>query len=77
MAKQSDLEAIRKYIAYAEARLAEQDASIQRSSEEGQALRVAEALRRSLLDGLDAARTRLATLEADELSPPKPGNTKT
>jgi len=77
MTKQSDLEAIRKYIAYAEARLAEQSASIQRSSEEGQAPRVAEALRQSLLDGLDAARRSLAALEADELSRAKPGNTKT
>jgi hypothetical protein len=68
MSKQSDLEAIRSYIAWVEARIAEQDASIRRLPEAGHSVRMMGSLRQSLLDGLDAARTSLAILEADHLS---------
>jgi hypothetical protein len=66
MVKQSDLETIRGYIARADARIAEQEARIERLAEAHQSTDLAESLLQILRDGLDASRTSLAVLEDDK-----------
>jgi hypothetical protein len=64
MAVQSDLQQARNYIAYAEQRVADQEARIMRLTEEHQPIEAAEFLLHALREGLSIFRTNVVVLEA-------------